>query len=71
MYPKTSEHIPEITTVYQGLGDDLLLVQGFGGQENTLEWAVLDGPWGDILTFGSMKVNLPRLDTASNVILNY
>jgi hypothetical protein len=72
MYPRVLEHIPELTTVYQGLGDDLLLVQGFGGQENTLEWAVLDGGIsGDILTFGSLNVELPRLDTATNVILNY
>ena len=73
MYPKTTEHIPEITTSYERLGDDVLLVDGFGGQENTLEWAVLDGGMlGEIATFGSLKVELPRLDTAtSNVILNY
>jgi hypothetical protein len=73
MYPEIIENMPSMTTVYEGLADDMVVVKGFGGQENTLKWAVLDGGiLGEAVTFGSLNVVLPSLDTAtSNVIVNY
>ena len=58
-------------TEYNTVVDSLILIKGFGGQQNKIDWQVVDGSF-NLLKNGTLdSLQIPRLDTLKNVILDY
>jgi hypothetical protein len=50
--------------------DSIILVRGFGGQLNNIDWQVVNAG-GMSLNSGTWQQQIPRLDTIKNITLNY
>lgn len=50
--------------------DSSILVRGYGGQLNKIDWEVRD-PVSNLLASGTWNQQIPRLDTVKNITLNY
>lgn len=59
----------QITTSVNVATDSSILIKGFGGQVNKIDWQV-QGQTG-IHKTGNWSQQVPRLDTAQGIILNY
>src|SRR4030095_8300700 len=56
-------------TEYNTAVDSLILVKGFGGQQNKIDWQVVGV---SLLNNGTLSgLQIPRFDTLKNVTLNY
>lgn len=58
-------------TEYNAANDSLILVKAFGGQENKIDWQVVD-PNFNLIHYGTLSgLQIPRLDMLKNSTLNY
>jgi len=58
-------------TDYNTAADTLILVKGFGSQQNKIDWQVVDAGF-NLVTNGTLNgLQIPRFDTLKNVTLNY
>jgi len=58
-------------TDYNTAVDSLVLVKGFGSQQNKIDWQVVDAAF-NLITYGTLNgLQIPRLDTLKNVTLDY
>ena len=58
-------------TDYSTAVDSLILVKGFGSQQNKIDWQVVDATF-NLITYGTLNgLQIPRLDTLKNVTLDY
>ena len=58
-------------TDYNTAVDSLVLVKGFGSQQNKIDWQVVDAGF-NLIANGTLNgLQIPRLDTLKNVTLDY
>ena len=58
-------------TEYNTAVDSLILVKGFGSQENNIDWQVVDAGF-NLMASGILNgLQIPRFDTLKNVTLDY
>ena len=58
-------------TQYNTAADGLILVKAFGGQQNKINWQVVDVNF-NLLNNGTLNgLQIPRFDTLKNITLNY
>lgn len=57
------------TSTYSAPADSSVLMKGFGGESNKINWEISDH--GTLANSGSWQQQVPRLDTVNNVMLNY
>ncbi len=58
-------------TDYNTVMDSLVLIRGFGSQQNKIDWQVVDGGY-NLIKNGTLNgLQIPRFDTLKNVTLNY
>ena len=61
---------PDLTE-YNVAVDSLILIKGYGNQQNKIEWQVVDGGF-TLVNYGTLDgLQIPRFDTLNNVTLNY
>ena len=51
--------------------DSLILIKGFGGEENKIDWQVMDENSNLLKSGTTIGIPIPRLDTLKNKLLNY
>jgi hypothetical protein len=57
-------------THYNTAADSLIMVKGFGSQQNKIDWQVVDAS--NLVTNGTLNgLQIPKFDTLKNVTLNY
>jgi len=58
-------------TEYNTATDSIVLIRGYGGQQNKIDWQVVDAGF-NLLSNGTLaNLPLPRLDTLQNITLDY
>ena len=57
------------TTTYYDTQDIVLLIKGFGGELNRINWQLVSEN-SHLISYDSLDVEIPRFDTTANVTLN-